>query len=99
MQKAYGDECLSCFTIHKWFKRFKEGREDLNDDERPGRPRSAVNEVNVENVREIRKRAEIFVSKGQTLSIWKCNSSSINVNAGFFDQKWHLDYQLFPLFT
>ena len=69
LQKVYGDKCLSHPSIYEWFERFKEGREDLNDYERSGRPRSAANEENVETVREfIKKRAVIFVPKGQTVS-------------------------------
>ena len=44
MRQVYGDNCLSCTQIFRWYARFKSGVETMEDDARPGRPFSVHNE-------------------------------------------------------
>jgi hypothetical protein len=49
LKKFYGDECLSCTEVFKWFK---VGWEEINDDQRPGYPSTSKTDVNIEKVNE-----------------------------------------------
>jgi len=53
LKKVYGDECVSCTQVFKWFKRFNEGREEIGDDQRPGHPSTSKIDANIEKVGEI----------------------------------------------
>ena len=53
LKKVYGDECLSCTEVFKWFKSFKEGREEIGEGQRPGRPSTSKTDANIEKVGEI----------------------------------------------
>ena len=37
LTQVYGDQCLSCTQVFKWFKKFKEGREYVGDYPKSGR--------------------------------------------------------------
>jgi len=53
LKKVYGDECLSCTQVFKWFKRFKEGREEIGDNQPSVHPSASKTDTNIENVGEI----------------------------------------------
>jgi len=53
LKKVYGDECLSCTQVFKWFKRFKEGREEIRDNQRPGCPSTSKTDADIKKVGEI----------------------------------------------
>ncbi|EFN82109.1 hypothetical protein EAI_11807, partial [Harpegnathos saltator] len=53
LKNLYGDECISCAQVFRWFGRFRDGREDLEDDDRPPPPKTTRNEENIEKVKEI----------------------------------------------
>ena len=50
--KVYGDYCLYCTQVFKWFTRFKAGREEIRDDQRPGHPSTLKTDANIEKVGE-----------------------------------------------
>ena len=53
LNKVYGDECLSCTQVFKWFKSFKEGWEEIGDDQRPGLLSTKKSDANIDKVGEI----------------------------------------------
>ena len=52
MRQVYGDNCLSCAQIFRWYARFESGVETTEDEARPGRPFSVLNEGLIAKVRE-----------------------------------------------
>ena len=52
MRQVYGDNCLSCAQIFRWYARFKSGVEMIEDEARPGRPFSVRNEGLIAKVRK-----------------------------------------------
>jgi len=52
MRQVYGDNCLSCAQISRWYARFKSGVEMIGDEARPGRPFSVHNEGHTAKVRK-----------------------------------------------
>ena len=48
----YGDNCLSCAQIFRWYAGFKSGVETIEDEARPGDPFSVCNEGLVAKVRK-----------------------------------------------
>jgi len=51
-RQVYGDNCLSCAQIFRWYARFKSGVETIEDEARPRRPFSVRNEGLIAKVRE-----------------------------------------------
>jgi len=52
MRQVYGDNCLSCAQIFRWYAQFKNGVETIEDEARPGRLFSVRNEELVAKVRK-----------------------------------------------
>jgi len=52
MRKVYGDNCLSCAQIFRWYARFKSGVETIEDEARSGHPFSVCNKGLIAKVRE-----------------------------------------------
>jgi len=44
MRQVYGDNCLSCAQIFRWYARFNSGVETIEDEARPEHPFSVHNE-------------------------------------------------------
>jgi hypothetical protein len=58
LMEVYGDECLSCTQVFKWFKRFKEGRGEIEDYPCPGWTCTSKTDANIEKVGEtVRKKS------------------------------------------
>ena len=77
MRLVYGDNCLSCAQIFRWYARFKSGVETIEDEARPGRPFSVRNEGLIAKVRKriqeercvtVRMMAEEFGVNRETIS-------------------------------
>jgi len=51
-RQVYGDNCLSCAQIFRWYAGFKSGVETIEDEARPGRPFFVCNEGLIAKVRE-----------------------------------------------
>ena len=52
MRQMYGDNCLSCAQIFRWYAQFKSGVEMIEDAARPGRPFSVRNEGLIAKLRK-----------------------------------------------
>lgn len=56
LKKVFGDKCLLCSWVFKWFKRLKEGRKNVSDDVHCGHPRHPATlktGTNIEKISEI----------------------------------------------
>ncbi len=42
LQKVYGNECLSCTNVFKWYGKFRNGRESVDDDPRVGHRQTSL---------------------------------------------------------
>ena len=53
IQKAFGDQSLSCAQVFQWHARFKTGRTSADDDEHTGRPRSCTTPETAARIQEL----------------------------------------------
>jgi hypothetical protein len=56
IQKAFGDQILSCTLVFQWHARFKTGRTSVDYDENTGRPTSCTTPETEELVRQDQRR-------------------------------------------
>ena len=65
VRQVYGDNCLSCAQIFRWYAQFKSGVETIKDEARHGRPFSVRNEGLIVKVRKRIQEVSLAVT------VWK----------------------------